>query len=411
MIPLLLILLILYCKNRQIKAELKPVVADDGVFWVTADEFFRYFGTLYLCAKDMSEWIGAANTAGNRSDGGGVGVGGGNGGGGGGGGGREGAGGGGGGGLVAKVVRSGPPHPPPDGPPPPTPRGGPPPPRSPPNNLPRANQQPAAQQKSLPRATPAAALPPAEPIVGVDGEVFQSPRNTPQGGARGGGVGGRGGGAPASTLELPPSGLGAATWLDRRPAAGVGGDGGNPWTQPIVTELIINDGVAYAGGGGGGGGGSSPWTQQITTEHISNEGAACGSGGDGIASGAKRASGGFNNVWSKRGDGGGGGGGGGGGSGGGWRTQGQTEPKAGMVIVRVLRATNLVAADLGGKSDPYLKLKAAGKKAKTSVVKATLNPEWNETLELRVDDLSQPISLEVRGGLMTRRAISGGVMV
>ena len=38
----------------------------------------------------------------------------------------------------------------------------------------------------------------------------------------------------------------------------------------------------------------------------------------GIASGAKRASGGFNNVWSK-------GGGGGGGGGGGWQTQ---EPKA-----------------------------------------------------------------------------------
>ena len=189
-------------------------------------------------------------------------------------------------------------------------------------------------------------------------------------------MGGRGGGTPTPTLELPPSGLGAATWLDRRPApgSGGGGGGGNPWTQPIVTEHIINDGVAYAGGGGGGGGG--------------------------IASGAKRASGGFNNVWSKGGDGGGDGGNGGGG--GGWRTQGQKEPKAGMVIVRVLRATDLVAADLSGKSDPYVKLKASGKKAKTSVVKATLNPEWNETLELRVDDLSQPISLEVRGSLMTR---------
>ena len=218
-------------------------------------------------------------------------------------------------------------------------------------------------------------------------------------------MGGRGGGAPTPTLELPPSGLGAATWLDRRPApeSGGGGGGGNPWTQPIVTEHIINDGVAYAGGGGGGGGGSSPWTQPIITEHISNEGAAYGGGGGGggggIASGAKRASGGFNNVWSKGGDGGGGDGGSGGG---GWRTQGQTEPKAGMVIVRVLRATDLVAADLSGKSDPYVKLKASGKKAKTSVVKATLNPEWNETLELRVDDLSQPISLEVRGSLMTR---------
>lgn len=41
----------------QIKAELKPVAADDGIFWVSRQEFFRYFETLYLCAKDMTGFL------------------------------------------------------------------------------------------------------------------------------------------------------------------------------------------------------------------------------------------------------------------------------------------------------------------------------------------------------------------
>jgi hypothetical protein len=41
----------------EVKAALNPVQADDGVFWVSKEEFFQYFPTLYLCAKDMSEFI------------------------------------------------------------------------------------------------------------------------------------------------------------------------------------------------------------------------------------------------------------------------------------------------------------------------------------------------------------------
>ena len=41
----------------QIKAELKPTVADDGIFWLTKQEFFRYYTTVYVCAKDMAEFI------------------------------------------------------------------------------------------------------------------------------------------------------------------------------------------------------------------------------------------------------------------------------------------------------------------------------------------------------------------
>jgi len=41
----------------QIKAELKPVKADDGIFWVSRSEFFKHFTTLYLCPQDMSKFL------------------------------------------------------------------------------------------------------------------------------------------------------------------------------------------------------------------------------------------------------------------------------------------------------------------------------------------------------------------
>lgn len=41
----------------EVKRALKPVAADDGVFWVSKDEFFKYFPVLFLCAKDMIEFL------------------------------------------------------------------------------------------------------------------------------------------------------------------------------------------------------------------------------------------------------------------------------------------------------------------------------------------------------------------
>ena len=41
----------------HVKAALNPVVCDDGIFWVDKEEFFSYFKTIYLCAKDMAEFI------------------------------------------------------------------------------------------------------------------------------------------------------------------------------------------------------------------------------------------------------------------------------------------------------------------------------------------------------------------
>ena len=66
------------------------------------------------------------------------------------------------------------------------------------------------------------------------------------------------------------------------------------------------------------------------------------------------------------------------------------------VSVRVVRATGLLAADKGGTSDPFVTVLSKGsKKAKTSVKKKTLEPEWDETLDLTVPDLAAPLSLTV----------------
>ena len=41
----------------QVKAELNPVVADDGIFYVTPKEFFKFFGTIYVSASDMTDFL------------------------------------------------------------------------------------------------------------------------------------------------------------------------------------------------------------------------------------------------------------------------------------------------------------------------------------------------------------------
>ena len=53
-----------------------------------------------------------------------------------------------------------------------------------------------------------------------------------------------------------------------------------------------------------------------------------------------------------------------------------------MFQVLVLRAMGLRAADLNGKSDPYVIAKAADKQAKTGVIKRNLDPVWNEEVYL-----------------------------
>eukprot|EP01088_Endostelium_zonatum_P011131 TRINITY_DN2497_c0_g1_i1.p1 TRINITY_DN2497_c0_g1~~TRINITY_DN2497_c0_g1_i1.p1 ORF type:complete len:284 (+),score=74.06 TRINITY_DN2497_c0_g1_i1:58-909(+) len=51
----------------------------------------------------------------------------------------------------------------------------------------------------------------------------------------------------------------------------------------------------------------------------------------------------------------------------------------GKVRIRVIGAKDLLAADAGGTSDPYVNITVGQSKQKTKVVKRNLNPSWNET--------------------------------
>ena len=79
------------------------------------------------------------------------------------------------------------------------------------------------------------------------------------------------------------------------------------------------------------------------------------------------------------------------------KANGHDETQMGVATVRVLRGSNLRAADRGGKSDPYVVVQAAGGKqlVKTSVKKGTVNPVWDETLELSVPNPAEPLALSV----------------
>lgn len=51
----------------------------------------------------------------------------------------------------------------------------------------------------------------------------------------------------------------------------------------------------------------------------------------------------------------------------------------GFMETQVLHANKLRAADVNGSSDPICKVKLGQFKAKTRLLKRTLEPEWNET--------------------------------
>ena len=79
--------------------------------------------------------------------------------------------------------------------------------------------------------------------------------------------------------------------------------------------------------------------------------------------------------------------------------KGGDSDRKGQLYVRVHSAKNLKAADLNFRSDPYVIANFGGTTAKTTVVKKTLSPTWEQTLDLGVHTVaaitSQPLNLKV----------------
>ncbi|CAI5536485.1 unnamed protein product [Closterium sp. Naga37s-1] len=74
-----------------------------------------------------------------------------------------------------------------------------------------------------------------------------------------------------------------------------------------------------------------------------------------------------------------------------------TAPTAGLpavatLLVEVIEAKDLLAADAGGTSDPYVKGSIGAARFQTTVISKKLNPQWNQKFEVPVADWSLPES-------------------
>ncbi|XP_031259322.1 extended synaptotagmin-1 [Pistacia vera] len=69
-------------------------------------------------------------------------------------------------------------------------------------------------------------------------------------------------------------------------------------------------------------------------------------------------------------------------------------PVYGWIELVIVEGRDLIAADLRGTSDPYVRVQYGDLKKRTKVIDRTLNPQWNQTLEF-LDDGS-PLLLHVK---------------
>lgn len=67
----------------------------------------------------------------------------------------------------------------------------------------------------------------------------------------------------------------------------------------------------------------------------------------------------------------------------------------GKLIVRVYKAEGLAAADINGKSDPFIKMNLVNQFHRTSTQYKTLNPEWNEMFHFDINDINNSLDFQV----------------
>jgi C2 domain len=84
----------------------------------------------------------------------------------------------------------------------------------------------------------------------------------------------------------------------------------------------------------------------------------------------------------------------------GYQTEAQRQQLAqrAKLIVKVIEARGVKAADWGGTSDPYTELRIKDTTAtwKTKTIKKTLNPFWNEEFTIPISDPEKEV-LNIRG--------------
>ncbi|XP_042261999.1 multiple C2 and transmembrane domain-containing protein 2-like isoform X3 [Thunnus maccoyii] len=67
----------------------------------------------------------------------------------------------------------------------------------------------------------------------------------------------------------------------------------------------------------------------------------------------------------------------------------------GFLQVKVIKATDLMAADLNGKSDPFCVLELGNNRLQTHTVYKSLNPEWNQVFTFPVKDIHDVLAVTI----------------
>ena len=67
----------------------------------------------------------------------------------------------------------------------------------------------------------------------------------------------------------------------------------------------------------------------------------------------------------------------------------------GYLEVKIFSAKGLMAADLGGKSDPYTVLELDNSRRQTHIEYKTISPVWNRALTLNVKDIHSVLHVTV----------------
>ncbi|XP_067090732.1 multiple C2 and transmembrane domain-containing protein 2 [Osmerus mordax] len=69
--------------------------------------------------------------------------------------------------------------------------------------------------------------------------------------------------------------------------------------------------------------------------------------------------------------------------------------EVGFLQVQVLKATDVLSADLNGKSDPFCVVELGNSRLQTQTIYKTLNPEWNQVLAFPIKDIHEVLELTV----------------
>jgi len=63
--------------------------------------------------------------------------------------------------------------------------------------------------------------------------------------------------------------------------------------------------------------------------------------------------------------------------------------------VHLIQGTDLIAADSGGTSDPYVKLKTSYSEMRSKTISKTLNPKWDQHFTMQIHGIEDTLQFHV----------------